>query len=234
MKRGLGFGVWGLGFGGLGIILQICMTSATVQAQQAHSHLFSFRGRRPGARQFPSTFPSNALPLPSSDQLYKCLMPVQPFWSFENDHRKMEIIFQFPVWICPCLFLNFSDRCICHIQSFDHFCIYFVVIAFHNDRLITITFEQRFQIFIFHPAENGRAGDLVAVQMEYRKHCAIFGRIDEFGKMPCGRRACRFVFTVADKTCHDEVRIVQNRPVRGRKRVTEFSTLEDDTGCRRA
>ena len=70
--------------------------------------------------------------------------------------------------------------------------------------------------------------------MEDGKNRSIPCGIEEFVGMPTGRKRSGFRFAVADNTAGQQVRIVKDRAISMRQRVTKFSPLVNGTwGLRR-
>ncbi len=76
-------------------------------------------------------------------------------------------------------------------------------------------------------------GDLVAVQVQHRQHHAVLGRMHELVGVPAGRQRSGLGFAVTDDGDHEQVGVVEGRPVGVRQRVAQFATLVDGAGCLR-
>ena len=78
--------------------------------------------------------------------------------------------------------------------------------------------------------EHGRVGDLVAVEVQDRQHRAVGLRVEEFVRVPAGRRRAGLRLAVADDAGDDQVGIVERRAIGVRQRVAEFAALVDRAG----
>ena len=85
--------------------------------------------------------------------------------------------------------------------------------------------EEVGQFLAADAVKHGRIGDLVAVQVQYRQHCAIAHRIDELVGMPAGGQCAGFGFAVADHAGNDQVGIVEGCAVCVRKAVTKLAAF---------
>ena len=97
-------------------------------------------------------------------------------------------------------------------------------------RLVAIAAEQELQFVVRDAGENGRVGDLVAVQMQHRQHRAVASRIEELVRVPRGRQRPGFRLAVADHDGDDQVRVVECRAVGVRDRIAEFAAFVDRAG----
>src|SRR5690242_5662682 len=79
--------------------------------------------------------------------------------------------------------------------------------------------------------EDRGIGDLVAVQIENRKHRAVTNRVEELVRMPGGRKRARLGFAIADHTRHDDLGAVECHPERMREAVAQLATLVNRAGC---
>ncbi len=75
--------------------------------------------------------------------------------------------------------------------------------------------------------ENGRIGDLVAVEVEDRQHGAVAYRVDELVGVPGSGERSGLGFAVADDTGDDQVGIIEAGAVGVRQAVAEFAALMD-------
>ena len=101
------------------------------------------------------------------------------------------------------------------------------IAALDEMRLVPITAEQVIELFVADARQYTRVGDLVAVQVQDRKHHAIGQRIQEFVGMPTRGERPRFRFAVADDAGHDQVRVVECGAERMRKGISQLATFVD-------
>ena len=78
--------------------------------------------------------------------------------------------------------------------------------------------------------EDGRVGDLVAVEVQNRQHRTVADRIDEFVRMPGGGERPGLGFAVAHHAGDDQLGIVQAGAIGMGQAVAELATLVDGTG----
>ena len=74
--------------------------------------------------------------------------------------------------------------------------------------------EQLFQFLAGDAGEEGRTGDLVAVEMQDRQHRAVSCRIKKLVRMPRRGQRSGFRLAIADHAGDDEIGIVEHRPER--------------------
>ena len=90
-----------------------------------------------------------------------------------------------------------------------------------------VALEEGDELALGNTGENGRIGDLVAVEMQHRQHRAVGRRVQELVRVPaCGQRP-GFGLAVAHDTGNQELRIVEGRPKGVHKRVAELAALMD-------
>ena len=53
------------------------------------------------------------------------------------------------------------------------------VVAFDEDGVVAVALEQRIDLVVVGPAEHGRPGDLVPVEVQDRQHRAVARRVEE-------------------------------------------------------
>ena len=85
--------------------------------------------------------------------------------------------------------------------------------------------EQLVQFLVGDPGEDGRVGDLVAVQMQDRQHHPVADRVEELVGMPCGGQRAGLGFAVADDAGDDQVRIVERGPEGMADRISQLAPL---------
>ena len=110
-------------------------------------------------------------------------------------------------------------------------CICCGIIAFDEERLVAIAEKQMLRsLRRCIRAEDGRVGDLVAVQMQDRQHCAVMRRVQKLVGMPRCRQRSGFGFAVADHACADQIGIVEGGAIGMHQGIAEFAALIDRTG----
>src|ERR1035441_10903909 len=76
-------------------------------------------------------------------------------------------------------------------------------------------------------SQDGRIGNLVAVEMQDRQHRAIGGRVEKLVGMPRRGQWSGFRLPIADDAGHDEIGIVEHCPERMAERITQFAAFVD-------
>ena len=104
------------------------------------------------------------------------------------------------------------------------------IVALDEERLVPISEEEMPDLLVAHPSQDGRIGDLVAVQMQDRQHRAIMRRIQELVGMPGRRERAGFGFAVADDAGCDQIGIVEHRAIGMDQRIAEFAAFVDRAG----
>jgi hypothetical protein len=92
---------------------------------------------------------------------------------------------------------------------------------------VTVAAHEGVQLLVADAGEDGRVGDLVAVEMEDGQHGPVAGGVEELVALPAGRQRPRLRLAVADDAGHDQVRVVECGPVGVRKRVAQLAALVD-------
>ncbi len=87
------------------------------------------------------------------------------------------------------------------------------VVAFDEVRFVAVPDQQRFQFFVRNARENRGIRDLVAVEVQHRKDSSIANRIQEFVRMPGGRKRTGLRLAVTNRDRDDEIGIVECCPV---------------------
>ena len=90
------------------------------------------------------------------------------------------------------------------------------LVAGNEDRIVAAARQQFGELRLRDPREHRRAGDLVAVEMEDRKHGPVAHGIEKLVRVPARRQRARLRFAVADDRARDQIGIVENRAVRVR------------------
>ncbi len=104
------------------------------------------------------------------------------------------------------------------------------VVALHRVRGVPVAAQQRFQLLVRDPGQHGRVGDLVAVQVQDRQHRAVVDRVEELVRVPAAGQRPGLGLAVADHARHEQVRVVERRPVGVHQRVAELAALVDGAG----
>ena len=89
--------------------------------------------------------------------------------------------------------------------------------------------QQLFQLLTGDPRENGRVGDLVAVEMQDRQHRAVGDGIEKLVGVPGRRQRPGLRLAVADDAGDDEIGIVEHGAERVTERIAELAALVDRT-----
>ena len=105
------------------------------------------------------------------------------------------------------------------------------IIALHRVRRVPVAAQQRLQLLMRDPGQHCRVGDLVPVQVQDRQHRPVPGRVEELIRVPAGSQRPGLGLAVADHARHEQVRVVERRPVGVHERVPELAALMD--GARR-
>jgi hypothetical protein len=106
--------------------------------------------------------------------------------------------------------------------------------ALDEARLVAVADHQGAKLFLGDPREDGRVGDLVAVQVQDRQHGAVARGVDEFVRMPARRQRARLRLAVSDDAAHDQVSVVESRSVGVRERISELPALVNRSRCLRS
>lgn len=104
------------------------------------------------------------------------------------------------------------------------------IVSLNEQRFIAIANEQRAQFVFGNAGQDGRIGDLVAVQMQDRQHSAVARRVEKLVRVPRGGKRPGFGFAVTDDAGDDKVRIVESGAIGMGKRVTQLAALVNRAG----
>ena len=96
-----------------------------------------------------------------------------------------------------------------------------------EDGAVPVALEQRHELRLGNPREDGRVRDLVAVQMEDRQHRAVGLRVEELVRVPARRERPGLRLAVADDAGDEQLGVVERRAVRVGERVAELAALVD-------
>jgi len=89
----------------------------------------------------------------------------------------------------------------------------FRIVSFDEVRVVAVAPEQRHQFLARDSRQDGRARDLVAVQMEDRQNRAVAHRIQELVRVPaCGERS-RLCLSITHHAGHQQILVVERRTV---------------------
>ena len=103
-------------------------------------------------------------------------------------------------------------------------------IALDEAGRVAVALEQRAQLARGDAREHGRAGDLVAVEVQHREHRAVARRVEELVRVPAAGQRTGFGLAVADHAADEQIGVVEGRPVGVRQRVAELAALVDRAG----
>ncbi len=102
--------------------------------------------------------------------------------------------------------------------------------ALDEEGAMAVAAHQALELLAGDPREEGRPGDLVAVEVEDRQHRAVTHRIEELVRVPAGGERSGLGLAVADDAAHDQTGVVEGRSVGVGQRVAELATLVDRAG----
>ena len=119
---------------------------------------------------------------------------------------------------CARLLLHGADLVDGALQRLGHLLVHRGRIAALDEvRLVAVADEQRLQLLVADAREDGRVGDLVAVEVQDRQHRAVAHRIDELVRVPRRRERSGLRLAVAHDAGDDQVGVVE-APCRTRAR----------------
>ena len=90
---------------------------------------------------------------------------------------------------------------------------FFWVIAFDEIRFIAVASKQRFQFLVADSGQDGRAGNLVAVQMQDGQNRAVMHRVKKFIRVPTGGQRASLGFAIAHHARDNQIGIVERSAV---------------------
>ena len=90
--------------------------------------------------------------------------------------------------------------------------------------------EEVLKLTAWDTRKNRRIGDLVAIQVQHRKHRSITDGVQEFVGMPGSGQRARLGLAISDHAGDDQVGIVESRTKGVREAVAEFASFMDRTG----
>ena len=95
---------------------------------------------------------------------------------------------------------------------------------------VSVAAEELIQLLVADPGQNGRVGDLVAVEIQDWQHRAVGRWVQEFVRVPARCKRSSFSLAVADDTGDDQVGVVEGGPIGVRESVAELAALVDRAG----
>ena len=107
------------------------------------------------------------------------------------------------------------------------------LVAFDEIRFVAIADEEARQLVMRDAREHGRAGYLVAVEVEYRQNRPVVDGVEELVGVPARGERPGLGLAVADDAGREKAGIVVDRPVRVREGVAELAALVDGAGSLR-
>ena len=87
------------------------------------------------------------------------------------------------------------------------------VFAFDEIRFVAVSDQQRLQFLVRNARENRGICDLVAVEVQHGQHSTVANRVQEFVRMPGGRKWTGLRLAVADCDSDDEIRVIERGSV---------------------
>ena len=106
--------------------------------------------------------------------------------------------------------------------------------AADEDRLVAVAGEQLADLLLARPAEHGRPGDLVLVEVEDRQHGAVAGRVEEAHPLPGALQRPGLRLAVADHAGDQQVWVVEGGAEGVDEGVAELAALVDRARRRHA
>jgi hypothetical protein len=101
------------------------------------------------------------------------------------------------------------------------------VVAGHDVDGVAVALEELHELRLRDPGEDGRVGDLVAVEVEDRQHGAVMDGVEELVGVPARGQRAGLRLAVADHAGDHQPRVVERRPVGVHQRVAELPALVD-------
>ena len=90
-------------------------------------------------------------------------------------------------------------------------------------RLIAHAVEELVELFVGDAGQDGRVGDLVAVEVQDRQHDTVGARVDELVGLPAGGQRAGLSFAVADDGRDEQARVVHHSAVGVGQGVTQLA-----------
>src|SRR4029077_14358138 len=104
------------------------------------------------------------------------------------------------------------------------------IAALDEVRFVAVSGKQRLQFFMRDAREDGGICDFVAVKVQHWQHSPIANGIQEFVRMPGGRKRTGLCLSIAYRDCDDKIGIVKCCSVCVRDGVPKFAAFMDGTG----
>jgi hypothetical protein len=82
------------------------------------------------------------------------------------------------------------------------------LVAFDEVRIIAVAAHEVGELVAADPREDGRVGDLEAIEVEDRQHGAVARGVEELVRMPAGRQRAGFRLAVSDHAGDDQIGVV--------------------------
>ncbi len=106
------------------------------------------------------------------------------------------------------------------------------IVAFDEVGLISLATEQGRYLVIAAAAKHRRPGDLVAVEVQDRKHGAVADRIEEVHAFPRALERTGFRLAIAHHADDEKIRVVERRTEGVREHISQLASFVDRAGCR--
>src|ERR1051326_279732 len=101
------------------------------------------------------------------------------------------------------------------------------LVSLDEVRRPSVASEQLFQFLVLDTGEDGRVGNLVAVEMKDRQHRPVGSRIEKLVGMPCGSQRSGFRLAIANDASDNETGIVEHGAERMTERIAQLTALVD-------
>ena len=85
---------------------------------------------------------------------------------------------------------------------------------------------------MLNAGQDGRVGNLVAIEMQDRQHGSVGDRVEKFVGLPRSRQRAGLRFTVADNAGDDQTGIVERGSEGMAERIAQFTAFVNRTGRR--
>ena len=101
--------------------------------------------------------------------------------------------------------------------------------ALHKQRIPAVSAQQLLELLAWDPGEDGRVGNLVAVEVQDRQHGTVGHRTEKLVGVPGGGERSGFRFAITDHARNHQFRIVEYRSERVTQRIAKLTALVDGT-----
>ena len=105
--------------------------------------------------------------------------------------------------------------------------VFSVETTLYHPGVVSVPGEQRGQLGVGDSGQHGGIGDLVAVEVQDRKHRTVTHGVEEFVGVPARRQGAGLGLPVADHTGHDELGVVERRSIGMGEAVAELTAFVD-------